>query len=197
MKKILCPLFFICIGLGTAHAALDKRYPTDPVTQLRWDTYIDSFVQIASETAAGPFPVARKFAPPDVPPNLPMPINWQYVTGSTDSITWFLPDPMQMVTGTMAVLFPGATGYTLIPTSCTFTTAQHLIYSNTKAEDINIIADQMEEYMIWSGTDVAHMYVQGSTTTINSAMWPPVGGWLGWCYQIINGKQVPVACPPQ
>lgn len=193
-RLLLFVLFFSC---ALARAELSKTYPTDPVTQLRWDSYVDAIVQVASTPAAGPFAVARPFKPPLVPPNLPIEFQWLFVSGDTTTIQWLLPDSTNVLTGQLAVFTPATSSYAFVPTTFTMLQVLKAIRDNTKDEDINIIADQLEQYMIWPGTDVAHMYIQGSTTTINPLLWPPLGGWNGWCFEVVNGNQVPVSCPPQ
>lgn len=190
-------IFALVFSSALAHGELSKTYPTDPVTQLRWDSYVDAIVQVASTPAAGPFQVARPFKAPMVPLNLPVEFQWLYVSGDTATVQWLLPDSTNVLTGQLGVFTPATSSYAFTPTTFTMLQVLKTIRDNTKDEDINIISDQMEEYMIWPGTDVAHMYVQDSTTTIDPLMWPPVGGWKGYCFQVINGNNVAVNCPPQ
>lgn len=192
-----CGLLLLLLSLPS-WGALSKTYPTAATTQLRWDAYVDAMVQVASSPAAGPFRVARPFKPPEVPPNLPIEFQWLYIGGSSITAFWFMPDAENVISGRIASLQTMTpTTYSFAPSSFTMFDVLKAIRDNTKFEDINIISDQMEQYMIWPDTDVAHMYIQGSTTTLNPNVWPPAGGWKGWCFSIINGKEVPVACPPQ
>lgn len=70
-----------------------------------------------------------------------------------------------------------------------------------KAVIINkIMDDDMEQYLVWPGTDVAHMYLLDGKT-VDPLKFPPVdartgiAGWRGWCFSIINNHEVPVVCP--
>ena len=152
---------------------------------------MDAIVQVASTPAAGPFQVARPFKPPEIPPNLAIDFQWLYV----DTATWIFFDTTTIAPGWTAALQTGTTNYIVSPSTFSMLQVLQTIRSNTKAEDINIVSDQMEQYMIWPGTDVAHMHLPDGT--IDPLMWPPVGGWKGWCFQVINGSNVAVSCPPQ
>lgn len=143
------------------------------------DTYLDAIYTVYKSTYTV-----------DISTWIPFISTWTWISETrANGYEWYLRGSSQTVTplkgirlGAMNEQVYGYTwtmqgsSYSVVATSWSLRDYSNLLLEQAKLQFINEVIDKdVEQYMVWPGTDAPK-------------------GWQGWCLKTINGNPVPVVC---
>ena len=169
----------LILGSSLCWGEQNRTYPTSAITQIRMDTYLDAIYTVYNSTYTV-----------DISTWIPLISTWTWI-GETRAkgYEWYLRGSTQTVTPTKGIRLGAindqvygytwtmqGSSYVVVATSWSLKDYSNIIVEQAKYQFINEIIDKdVEQYMVWNGTDCP-------------------SGWKGWGSKIINGNTVPVTC---